>query len=118
MQLGALTRLLNNTSLLNFSFVEDYQALSVDELLKEVKVAICPTWYGTPEAKPDTYGYYNQRVTNKPHKCPAPGNAFDLAMKSIVNGVENISQVFDGVNDFSRGLSITGYAKSSTESEQ
>jgi len=114
MQLGALTRLLNSTSLLKFSLGEDYQALSVGEILKEVEVAVCPTWYGKPEVKIDTFKPHNRQVISKPHECPTPGNAFNLAMKSIVN----LPQVSDGVNDFSRGLSITGYVKSSTELEQ
>jgi hypothetical protein len=106
MQLGALTRLLNSTSLLHYSCKKEYQALSVMQLLNEVGAAVCPTWYGTPETNPDTYGYYNQRVSHKPHECPAPGNRFDVVVKSIAN-----------VYDLSRGLSITDYAKSATESK-
>ncbi|KXX74011.1 hypothetical protein MMYC01_209890 [Madurella mycetomatis] len=105
MQLGAITRLLNSTSLSRYSWL-DYQALSVSQLLEEVEAAVCPTWYEKPQTTPDTCGYYSQRVTHKPHECPAPGNAFDVAIKSIPNGVSSLS----------RGLSITDYAKSATES--
>ncbi|KAK3986523.1 hypothetical protein QBC44DRAFT_333090 [Cladorrhinum sp. PSN332] len=108
MQLGALTRLLNSTSLLNYSPKNDYQALSVGQLLEEVKAAVCPTWYEMPEKKPDLYGNYNIRVPpTKPHECPPPGNAFGIQIKSIANSV----------NGFLRGLSITQYAKSATESK-
>jgi len=105
MQLGALTRLLNNTSLLNYAFWQDYQALSGGQLLEAVETAVCPTWYGTPERKPNPYDHYNQQVTHKPHECPAPGSAFGAAIKSI--GI--------AVRSFSRGLSITDYVASATE---
>ena len=105
MQLGALTRLLNSTSLLSYSGEEEYQALSVRELLNEVGAAVCPT-YATPEKKPGDYGYYHHQPY-KLHGCPVPGNAFDVEVKSIANQW----------GSFSQGLSITKYAKSATESK-
>lgn len=105
MQLGALTRLLNSTSLLNHSLEKDYQALSVGQLLKEVKAAVCPTWYGMFKKKHEPYGYHNQQLTHTPHECPAPGNTFHVAIESIANEVGKASG----------GLSITNYAKSATE---
>jgi hypothetical protein len=108
MQLGAITRLLNSTSLLNHSLGMDYQALSVGQLLKEVDAAVCPTWYGMFEQKHEPYGYYKQQLTHKPHECPAPGNTFHVAIKSITNEVDKAS----------RGLSITNYAKSATKSSK
>jgi hypothetical protein len=106
MQLGTLTQLLNSTSLLNHSLEKDYQALSVGQLLKEVEAAVCPTWCEMSK-KQGSHGYYNQQLTHKPHECPALGNTFDFVIKSIANEV----------NKASRGLSITNYAKSATESK-
>jgi hypothetical protein len=105
MQLGALTLLLNSTSLLSYSVEEKYQALSVRQLLDQVGAAVCPT-YGTQEKKPSDYGYYHHQPY-EPHECPAPGNAFDVEVKSIANQW----------GSFSQGLSITTYAKSATESK-
>lgn len=101
MQLGALIRLLNSTSLLNHSMEKVYQALSVEQLLKAIEVAVCPTWY---DKKPV---YYRDNNQFKSHECPTPGNTFDVAIKSIANDVKEAS----------RGLSITNYAKSATESK-
>jgi hypothetical protein len=95
MQLGALIRLLNSTSLLNHSLEKDYQALTVEQLLKEVKVAACPTWYA----------HHGHPRTSR-HSCPHPGNTFDLAIKSIANEVDEPLQ----------GLRITDYVQSASES--
>jgi hypothetical protein len=106
MQLGALTRLLNSTSLLHHSLEKDYQALSVGQLLKEVKAAACPTWYDSVKNRHDYYAYYKQQRTHKPHECPPPWNPFDVAIKSIANEVDEAL----------KGLSITNYVRSATES--
>lgn len=105
MQLGAITRLLNSTSLSNYSF-RDYQTLSIGQLLNEVESAVCPTWCEI-EKKHQPFGYYNQQSTYKPHECPAPGNNFDAIVKSIAKEV----------NSLSHGLSITNYPKSATKSK-
>jgi hypothetical protein len=89
MELGALTRLLNSTSLLHHSLEKDYQALSVRQLLEKVKAAVCPT---------STYGQY---------RCSSPGNAFGGKVRSIANEVDKASQ----------GLSITDYTQSASESK-
>jgi hypothetical protein len=89
MQLGALTRLLNSTSLLHHSLEKGYQALSVRQLLEKVKAAVCPT---------STYGQY---------RCSSPGNAFGGKVRSIANEVDKAS----------RGLSITDYPQSASESK-
>ena len=111
MQLGALTRLLNSTSLLYHSVEKDYQALSVGELLKQLETAVCPTWYGMFVQKQEPYNSFNQynnkKLTHNPHECPAPGNSFYVAISSIIAEV----------NGALRGLSITNYAKSATESK-
>lgn len=119
MQLGVLTRLLSSTSLLNHSLEKDYQALSVAELLQQVKAAVCPTWYGKfvqEEKKPDPYGSTShstygsssqggfggyssrgfsqpsikQQLPHTPHECPAPGNAFHVAIQSIAQEVSGV----------------------------
>jgi hypothetical protein len=93
MQLGALTRLLSSTLLLNHSLDKDYQALSVAKLLQEVMAAECPTWYGmfVQEEKNDHYRYtVKQQLPHKPHECPAPGNAFNIAVSSIAQGVGQV----------------------------
>jgi hypothetical protein len=94
MQLGALTRLLNSTSLLHHSLEKDYQALSVRQLLEKVRAAVCPVWYSGPR--------------HSEHRClTPPGNAFDNKVKSIANEVDEAS----------RGLSITDYTQSASESK-
>jgi len=113
MQLGALTKLLSRTSLLNHSLEKDYQALSVAQLLQEVRAAVCPTWYGMfvqEEKKPDLrgstgYSTYHapgfspsvfgqppvkQQLPHKPHECPAPGNAFHVAIQLIAQEVSRV----------------------------
>jgi hypothetical protein len=110
MQLGALTRLLNNTWLLNHSVEKDYQMLSVRQLLQQVEAAVCPTWYEMFVQKQEVYGYYNQhnnKPTHNPHECPTPGNSFHVTIKSIAKEV----------NGALRGLRIADYAKSATESK-
>jgi hypothetical protein len=91
MNLGALMILLDSTSLLHHSLEEDYKALSVEQLLKQVKAAVCPTWY----------------FRNRLHECSPLGNAFNLEIKSIANEMGKVS----------RGLSITDYVQSATESK-
>ena len=103
MQLGALTRLLSSTSLLHYSPSQEYEALSVSQLLKEVEAAVCPTWYSMfvqKETKPDHYssnfgGFgasasqppIQQQLPHKPHECVPPGNAFRATMQSITQEV-------------------------------
>ena len=92
-QLGAITRLLNSTMLLNHSSEKDNHALSVGKLLIEVGAAACPSWCGP---------YHHS-----PHECPTPGNAFRLTMKSIANEVDKASV----------GLTISEFAKGVTWSK-
>jgi hypothetical protein len=94
MQLGALTRLLNSTPLLNHSLEKDYRILSVGQLLGEVEAATCPAVYCLH------HGWPHSGTVYKRHACPSPGNAFDVEIKSIA----------DEVNKASQGLSITDYA--------
>ncbi|KAK4161741.1 hypothetical protein QBC43DRAFT_346431 [Cladorrhinum sp. PSN259] len=99
MQLGALTRLLSNTSLLNYFLEkpEDYQALSVSQLLQELGVAVCPTWYS--RSSKVTINDFKHKVTYHRHECCAPGNAFCVAIQSITQEV----------NQCLLGLSIKSY---------
>jgi hypothetical protein len=101
MKIGALILLLDSTSLLHHSLEEDYEALSVEQLLKQVKAAVCPTWCSL------TPNYHYGQSTHKRHVCPGSGNAFDVEIKSIA----------DEVNKVSQGLSITDYVQSATESK-
>jgi hypothetical protein len=120
MQLGALTQLLNNTSLLNHTVEKDYQTLSVGKLLEKVEAAVCPTWYEMQRQEPYSSNYWNldqptnkpnkkpnNKPTHKPHECPAPGNSFHVAIKSIAKEVDGALP----------GLRIGDYAKSATESK-
>ncbi|KAK5651016.1 hypothetical protein OQA88_2097 [Cercophora sp. LCS_1] len=114
MQLGAITRLLSSASLLNYSLEKDYQALSVAELLQQVTAAVCPTIFVQEEDKPDPCSSTSRksfrrsnlsqqtielRLPHEPHKCPAPGNAFDVAIQLIAQEVRR----------FLFGLSVKSY---------
>ena len=93
MQLGALAKLLDGTSLLNHSPEKEYQALSVKQLENRVQVAVCPTW---------SEGDIHYKRTAL-HQCLAPGNAFSLATRAAASK----SMTW-------KGLDMTKYGKSAT----